>query len=218
MARGIIDFAGLKRDDIRALRERVTPPDMPFSLAKISHVVLKVADLERSVDFYTRVLGFRVSDAYPETMMPGRMVFMRCNNDHHGVALVGGAPGASSGNELHHVAFEVDTLAELTAARAHLQRPGVPITFQGRRRAGQQIAIEFTDPDNHQLEICWGIDQVTPDGQARPPEEWREVFSLEDAIAEAPPGQDAAIARERASEARRLARTGSTPGARPRAR
>ena len=52
------------------------------------------ADLERSVTFYTGVLGFRVSDVYPETMMKGRMVFMRCAADHHGVALVGAArPG-----------------------------------------------------------------------------------------------------------------------------
>lgn len=190
MARGIIDHAGLGREDIRAFYETETPSDVPFRAGKISHVVLQVMDLERSVKFYTEVMGFRVSDAYPESMMPGRMVFLRCNDDHHGVALVGGAAAASDNRELHHFAFEVATLDELFSAREHLRRHGVAIAFEGRRRAGQQIALEFEDPDGHRLEICWGMDRLGPGDAARPPEEWREAFSLEDAIRDAPPGQD----------------------------
>ncbi|PYM18354.1 MAG: hypothetical protein DMD81_06025 [Candidatus Rokuibacteriota bacterium] len=64
---------------------------LPFDLRKIGHVVLNVTDLDASVRFYTGVLGLQVSDRYPETMVPGGMVFLRCNTDHHGVALVGGA-------------------------------------------------------------------------------------------------------------------------------
>lgn len=193
MARGVIDKAGLAREDVRALRAAKPPADMPFDLTKLSHVVVKVSDLERSVKFYTEVLGMRVSDAYPETMMPGRMVFLRCNADHHGVALVGGADGPADNSELHHFAFEVATLDELFRARDHLHRHGVAIAFEGRRRAGQQIALEFADPDNHQIEICWGIDQVPPDGPSRPPEEWRETASLEDAVRDAPAGQDTTL-------------------------
>jgi catechol 2,3-dioxygenase-like lactoylglutathione lyase family enzyme len=189
MARGIVDFEGFRRADIRKLRSAETPGDIPFRLGKLSHVVVRVADLERSVDFYTKILGFHVTDAYPETMMPGRMVFMRCNADHHGVALVGGAAAASENRELHHFAFEVETLDEVFRARDHLERHGVRISFQGRRRAGQQIAVEFADPDNHQLEICWGIDRIADGADSRPPEEWREAQTLEDAMRSAPPGQ-----------------------------
>ena len=64
------------------------------------------------------------------------------------------------------------------------------IEFEGRRRAGCQVAVEFRDPDGHWLEIFWGLDQVGPDGKVRAPEEWRECFTLEDAVADAPPGQD----------------------------
>ena len=88
----------------------------PFAIRKIGHVVLRVTDLARSLDFYTRVLGFKVSDTYPEEMMPGGMVFMRFGADHHGVALVGGAEGPSQGRELHHFAFEVATLDEVFRA------------------------------------------------------------------------------------------------------
>ena len=41
-------------------------------------------------------------------------------------------------------------------------RNDVPVDFDGRRRAGVQIAVEFRDPDNHRLEIYWGIDQIAP--------------------------------------------------------
>ena len=91
------------------------------------------------------------------------------------------------------MAFEVSTIDEVLLAREHLRKHDVPIAFEGRRRAGAQVAVEFSDPDGHRLEIYWGLDQVGPDGRVRPPEEWREVFSLEDAIDDAPSGQDTTL-------------------------
>jgi catechol 2,3-dioxygenase-like lactoylglutathione lyase family enzyme len=117
---------------------------MQFQLRKIGHVVLNVTDLTRAVTFYTDVLGLEVSDRYPDSMVPGGMVFLRVNTDHHGVALVGGAPG-SEHTSLNHFAFEVGSLDEVFRARAWLRERGVPIHFEGRRRAGCQIAIEFRD-------------------------------------------------------------------------
>jgi catechol 2,3-dioxygenase len=187
-----IDAEGLRtaREAFKDARPR---PGLPFRITKLGHVVLKVKDLQRSAAFYTQVLGFRISDVYPETMMPGGMVFMRCNPDHHGVALVGAAKGDSEKVELHHLAFEVGTLDEVLRARDHLKARGVKIDFEGRRRAGCQVAVEFSDPDGHQLEIYWGLDQVGSGGEVRPPDEWREAFSLEEAIDDAPPGQDATL-------------------------
>lgn len=194
MPKGVVDYEGLRSPESQALRELRPRGDLPFKLTKIGHVVLMSTDLRRSVEFYTGVLGFRVSDVYPETMMKGRMVFMRCAADHHGVALVGAAPGIGAKNapqhELHHMAFEVATLDEVFRARDFLRQHGVKIEFEGRRRAGCQIAVEFRDPDGHWLEIYWGLDRVGPDGRIRPPEQWRECFTLEDAVADAPPGQD----------------------------
>ncbi len=151
--------------------------------------MLRARDLERSVAFYTNVLGFRVSDRYPDGMVPGGMVFMRCNADHHGVALVGGMESESKGAEMHHMAFEVEMLDEVFLARTRLKEMGVTITFEGRRRAGVQIAVEFSDPAGHQLEIYWGLDQLGDDDEARPATEWRGAYTLEEAIANPPPGQ-----------------------------
>ena len=161
---------------------------LPFQLRKIGHVVLNVSDLEASLRFYTGLLGLRVSDRYPDSVVPGGMVFLRCNTDHHGVALVGGAKRNEPGS-LNHFAFEVGSLDEVFRARAWLKKHGVSLHFEGRRRAGCQIAVEFTDPDGNNLEIYWNIDQIGTEGAARPASEWRQAKTLEDAVANPVPGQ-----------------------------
>ena len=194
MPKGVVDLEGLKSPASEALRALQPKSGRPFHLTKIGHVVLMSADLERSVRFYTGVLGFRVSDVYPETMMKGRMVFMRCAADHHGVALVGAAPGTSPQHELHHMAFEVATLDEVFAARDWLKQNGVKVEFEGRRRAGCQVAVEFRDPDGHELEVYWDIDQVGSEDTVRPASEWRAAQSLEAALLDPPKGQDVTLA------------------------
>jgi hypothetical protein len=123
-------------------------------------------------------------------MMPGGAAFLRCNRDHHGVALFKATAQNPAGAGLHHMAFEVPTLDDVVKARNHLRKHDVQIDFDGRRRAGVQIAVEFRDPDGHRLEIYWGIDQIAAGEQARPAEEWKGALSLEAAIADPVKGQD----------------------------
>jgi catechol 2,3-dioxygenase-like lactoylglutathione lyase family enzyme len=177
-------------DRVKSLRR---PQGLPFRIGKLGHVVLNVRDVERSARFYTEVLGFEISDVYPEEMVPGGMVFLRCNADHHGIALVGSMKSAAANVELNHIAFEVATLDEVVRAHEHLRRHRVVIDFAGRRRAGCQIAVEFRDPDNHRLEIYWGIDQIGSDGQVRAPSEWKGVRGLAEAIADPVRGQDTTL-------------------------
>src|SRR5215472_14895200 len=177
-------------DRVKSLKR---PEGLPFRIGKLGHVVINVHDVERSARFYTEILGFEISDVYPEEMVPGGMVFLRCNTDHHGIALVGSTGAPSENVELNHIAFEVGSLDDVVRARDHLRRHGVPIDFQGRRRAGCQLAVEFRDPDNHRLEIYWGIDQIGSDGLVRAPTEWKGARSLEDAISDPVRGQDTSL-------------------------
>jgi catechol 2,3-dioxygenase len=169
----------------------------PFAITKIGHVVLNVSNLERSTKFYTDILGFKISDIYEEDMVSGGMVFMRMNADHHGVALIGALKENTGNDELHHMAFAVSTLDEVFRAREHLERANVPLVFQGRRRAGVQIAVEFRDPDGHMLEIYWGLDQIGSNGSTRPAAEWKGARTLEDAIDNPVNGQDTRVFDER---------------------
>lgn len=159
-----------------------------FELRKIGHVVLNVSDLDTAVRFYTEVLGLEISDRYPDGMVPGGMVFLRCNTDHHGVALVGGAQKLER-STLNHFAFEVGTPDEVFRARAWLRGHGVAIVFEGRRRAGCQLAVEFRDLDGNNLEIYWGLDQIGSGGDVRPASEWRPARSLEEALGNPVTGQ-----------------------------
>ena len=173
-------------------RRYVRPKDLPFKLGKLGHIVINCADLERSIKFYTEIMGFEVSDIYTSDMAPGGMAFLRCGPDHHSLALVGSMEKdkPSDNYELNHIAFEVASLDEVLEARAHLEKHQVPIDFEGRRRAGVQIAVEFRDPDNHRLEIFWGLDQLASGQQARPRDEWKWAHSLEEAIQNPVRGQD----------------------------
>ena len=162
--RAVLDRETLQRDDMKALMGMETPEDMPFSVTKIGHVVLLVSDLERSTEFYTKVLGLKFAHAMGADKVP------------------------STREDYPHL--QVETLDEVFRARKHLNEMGVKIEFEGRRRAGCQVAVEFHDPDGHFLEIYWGLDQLGPHDKARPPEEWTPAASLEEAIDNAPPGQD----------------------------
>jgi catechol 2,3-dioxygenase len=188
------NYAGMDQHPaVKKLRRYVRPRGIGFQLRKIGHVVLNCRDLERSIRFYTEVLGFQVSDVYPEEMMPGGMAFLRCNSDHHGIGLVGGLDKGATNIDLNHVAFEVGSLDEVLLAAGRLREHGAVIDFEGRRRAGVQIAVEFRDPDGHRLEIYWGLDQVGSDGRVRPSSEWKGAHSFREAIENPVPGQDTTL-------------------------
>jgi catechol 2,3-dioxygenase-like lactoylglutathione lyase family enzyme len=176
--------------DVEAINRMQRPIGTPFRIGKIGHVGLNVTDLERSTRFYTEVLGFSVTESMGENQRPGGLVFLRFNPDHHGIALFGGTKGPLTGSELNHIAFEVGSLEEIFRLREHLKTHGVVPHFEGRRRAGCQIAVEFADPDGHQLEVYWDIDQIGSEGHVRPASEWRGAASLEEAVATPPKGQD----------------------------
>src|SRR5512132_1728541 len=88
-------------------------------ITRLNHAVLYVSDLERSVAFYTDVLGFRVIPMTPEGFAGA--AFLQApgsTNDHDlGLFQIGSQAGPSLAGRstvgLYHLAWEVDTLAEL---------------------------------------------------------------------------------------------------------
>ena len=83
-----------------------------------------------------------------------------------------------------------DSLSEKIPEATRLREQGATITFEGRRRAGCQIAVEFLDPDGHCLEIYWGLDQIGTSGYVRPASEWQGIRTLEAAVANPVVGQE----------------------------
>jgi catechol-2,3-dioxygenase len=122
---------------------------------RLNHVALKVRDLDASVGFYTRVMGF--------TEDVGRfgndvIAFLRApgSPNHHDLALLKIGAKASDASArsvgLFHCAWEVDDLRDLVTARDRLVAEGC---FQSQADHGATKAVYGTDPDGNTFEITW---------------------------------------------------------------
>src|SRR5262249_1129489 len=148
----------------------------------LGHFVYEVTDIERSVKFWTEVMGFHETDRNDHGM-----VFFRCARDHHAIGLKPSKtqrrPDPGTALRVEHLAMEVDTTHILLPPRDYLQANNIPIVFEGRKGAGCNISINFLDPDGYEFEIYCQIDQVGDDGRLRPKEQFNRVNSIDEAIA-----------------------------------
>ena len=138
-----------------------------MAINRLNHAVLYVRDAERSASFYEDVLGFRRIDAYDA--VPGG-VFLRAegSTNDHDLALfsIGDAAGPSAAGRttvgLYHLAWEVDTLADLSSLADRLSAAGALV---GATDHGTTRALYAKDPDGLELELTWIVpaDRLTPD-------------------------------------------------------
>jgi catechol-2,3-dioxygenase len=137
-------------------------------IISMNHAVLYVRDVGRSAAFYTDLLGF---DVLAE--IPGRAVFLRApgsTNDHDlGLFAIGLAaadsPAGRGAVGLYHIAWEVDTLAELERLRDSLADAGALV---GSSDHGTTKSLYVHDPDGLELEICWLVPADQRTGEAAP--------------------------------------------------
>jgi catechol-2,3-dioxygenase len=124
---------------------------------RLNHAVLYVRDVARSVAFYREALGFDViegGDAFPGA------AFLRAGgstNDHDlGLFQIGADAGPSAAGRgtvgLYHLAWEVDTLAELQRIEARLIELGALV---GASDHSTTKALYAKDPDGIEFEVSW---------------------------------------------------------------
>lgn len=119
--------------------------------AKVSHVVLNTGDMEGVQEFYADMLGFRVSDYSAD-----QMVFMRCNSDHHSIALVRGHYAS-----VNHVAFELPSVDEFMRAIGRMKQKGhVPTWGPGRHGPGNNPFAYFVSPSGFVIEFTADLQQI----------------------------------------------------------
>jgi catechol 2,3-dioxygenase len=126
----------------------------------IGHVHLKVADLDRALDFYRDVLGFEEQQRYGD-----QAAFISAGGYHHHIGLntwesQGGPPPPPGTTGLYHVAIRYPSRAALADALKRLVENNVPIT--GASDHGVSEAIYLNDPDGNGIELY----------RDRPAEEW----------------------------------------------
>jgi catechol-2,3-dioxygenase len=118
---------------------------------KLGHIAFMVRDAKQMVDFYTSVLGFRVSDWAGDFF-----AFLRCGPDHHTVNFLRGDE-----QRMHHFAFELKDWAHVQKACDHLGEKDVQIVWgPGRHGIGHNIFMYHFDPDHRVVEFYTELDQM----------------------------------------------------------
>ena len=122
---------------------------MPFSLT-LSHVGIFVTDIARMVDFYTRFMGFVVSDRAPRE--GGEIVFLtRDPREHHQLVLASGRPADLPFSPINQLSFRVDGLTTLRALFHGLKQESVEIL--GPITHGNALSVYFRDPEKNRIEL-----------------------------------------------------------------
>lgn len=121
--------------------------------ARIGHVHLKVADLDRAIAFYSGVLGFSVTQRYG-----AGAAFLAAGNYHHHIGLntwesAGGTPPPKGHTGLYHTAFLYPSRATLGDAMKRVLNAGIKL--DGASDHGVSEALYLRDPDGNGVELYW---------------------------------------------------------------
>lgn len=144
---------------LRTIEPQLTPEPIDRG-ARIGHVHLKVADLDRALAFYCGVLGFELKQRYGD-----QAAFLSAGGYHHDLGLntwhsKGGAPPPKDTTGLFHFAILYPTRAALADALRRLDAAGIPL--EGASDHGVSEALYLSDPDGNGIELY----------RDRDPEDW----------------------------------------------
>jgi catechol-2,3-dioxygenase len=127
---------------------------MTISPLRLNHAVLYVADLERSISFYTDLFDMTVVARVPRA----NAAFLRLarSGNEHDLGLFGIGPTTTPKPRravgLYHLAWQFDTIDELVGARQALQRSGA---YTGQSSHGATKSLYGADPDGNEFELMW---------------------------------------------------------------
>ena len=157
----------------------------PFRVRRLGHFGVYVNDPDAILDFYSRLLGFRVSDQVdytgrlPEEQMaklgPRIGYFTRHGTEHHSFVIfpkhvaraVYNSP-ADSDITINQITWQVGSLREVADGYRHFKDRGYVIHRAGRDLPGSNWNVYPKDPEGHVNELFYGIEQVGWDGLSKP--------------------------------------------------
>lgn len=144
--------------------------DTGIGPVKFGHVAYRVEDVQKITDFYTDVLGFRVSD-----WMGDHFSFLRCSPDHHTINFVRYETPA-----LHHIAFEVKDWSELHRACEVLAKNRIQLVWGPLRHVvGHNIAAYHRNVDGMRVEMFCEMDLMKDEELGYwEPRPWHEEMPL----------------------------------------
>lgn len=142
---------------------------MRISNGVLGHIVLNVADLKKSEQFYRTVLGLQVSARNLQT----KMTFMSYGREHHDIALQALPKGAKHVRgkgvaKLHHFCFYVDKNEIIDQLYSILKRRKIPVVSGPETLvvAGNR-SVSFLDPDGNRVEIACNANKFRFDNRRK---------------------------------------------------
>ena len=135
-------------DDVRPVGSTASTTESAVRVVGLDHVVLRVASLDRAIDFYQKVLGCHIE----RTLEQPKLVQLRAGSAM--IDLVPGAPGEDRARNMDHYAIRIAEM-DVAAVSAHLKRHGID-AGEVRRRYGAEgygSSIYITDPDGNTVEL-----------------------------------------------------------------
>ena len=122
---------------------------------RLLHTMLRVGDLERSIDFYTRLLGMRLlrTTERPEQKYSLAFVGYGSNPEHAEIELTWnhGVTGYEQGTAFGHLAIGVPDVA---ATCERIRTGGGAVTREaGPVKGGSTVIAFVADPDGYKIEL-----------------------------------------------------------------
>jgi catechol 2,3-dioxygenase-like lactoylglutathione lyase family enzyme len=164
---------------------------MAINVKRVGHVGIYVSDVQRSLQFYTDVLGCTITNVGRDTDGNARSAFLRFEDKHHDFVLFQAPDGldpasAEAGTRVvQQIAFEVDSRDEFLRALAHVRSKDVQIVsgplihgFEGDGKnfgGSGSRSFYFLDPDGNRLEIYTDMMRV-PNGEPFPRQEYAAML------------------------------------------
>ena len=122
---------------------------------KLGHLVIKVRDINRMVEFYKNIIGLQITEN-----IENKMIFMSASNDSsHELALMSISKDANypkkSDTGLYHFAWQMDTYDNLKQFYSKLKKNKIPILGIGDH--GISIGVYLNDPEKNEIEIYYEL-------------------------------------------------------------
>lgn len=172
-AKGIDIFAGHRHSDkLPALYDvdGILLP-RPFKIVRLGPVYLFVEDLDAAAEFYRRTLGFALTEE--ATFQGERCLFLRCNTEHHSLALLPlklrAALGFSAHSKCAAFGLQLANYRQLRDGVKFLRENGVQVTesIPPELHPGIEYSATVRDPDGHTIQLYYAMEQIGSDGRPR---------------------------------------------------
>ena len=134
-------------------------------VSSLGHIGLHVKNFPKMFDFYTRVLGFTVTDTFPPEH---EAVFLSAQPEieHHELLLTSGRTAPEDAKLIQQLSMHVDSLASLKAFHKLFQEEG--IKEESIITHGNTASIYFRDPENNYLEVYYTTHDTFPQPFGKP--------------------------------------------------